>query len=111
MTDRESPLQEARTYADLNECVMVGYHTNVYFGDTEDRWHVTSFKHHEQRQDFDGMPWQYEVQVWYPDENSALESKRSIWMYDKCISADQAERRHVRYVREIAAGTFGKDDE
>lgn len=107
----ESALQACRTYADLNEHVMIGYHTNVYFGETDDQWHVTSFKHHNEQHDFDGRPWQYEVQVWYPNEKSSLENKRSIYTYDKCVTAEDAERRHVRYVQEIKAGTFGKDND
>lgn len=42
----EPTLPFSRTYSDLFERSMIGHHTNVYFGGTEDQWHVTDDVRH-----------------------------------------------------------------
>jgi len=98
--------KDMQTYDDLIRNQRGAVHSTVYHGVTDTQWHVTSFRHLTPVEDVYG-DYLYEVQVWAPKADGS----RGLDMYRKCDTVEEAEREHVRCVREILAGTYGRDED
>jgi len=109
MTHHEPP-QQSSTFADVIEACDGAIHSNVWYGGAspEESWHVSTFKHATERDDYPFGPWQYEVQVWEPVPG---QPKRGLWKYVKCRDLREAEATHCRIVAQIKAGTFKEDED